>query len=161
VTGIFYCINSTRVHITVLDFFNSYPAFSYIYRNNCDMSSTGKFAEIILPLPINQVFSYEIPDEINLPVHAGKRVIVQFGSRKLYTGIVRRIQNISPGVNELKPIMEVLDETPLVNEIQMKFWEWMADYYMCTPGEVYKAALPSGLKLESESRILPVKKRES
>jgi primosomal protein N' (replication factor Y) len=119
------------------------------------MTGSGRFAEIILPLPIDQAFSYLIPDELHASVYPGKRVIVQFGARKLYTGLIRRVDCISPEIKELKPILEVLDEIPLINEIQMKFWEWMAGYYMCTTGEVFKAALPSGLKLESESRVLP------
>jgi primosomal protein N' (replication factor Y) len=119
------------------------------------MKGSGHFAEIILPFPINQVFSYLIPENLIASVHPGKRVIVQFGARKLYTGLVRRTTDISPGIKELKPILEVLDEKVLVSEIQMKFWEWMAGYYMCSVGEIFKAALPSGLKLESESKILP------
>jgi primosomal protein N' (replication factor Y) (superfamily II helicase) len=119
------------------------------------MKSSGQIAEIILPFPINQAFSYLIPDELFDSVQPGKRVIVQFGARKLYTGLVRRVHSISPEIKELKSILEVLDEIALVTEIQMKFWEWMAGYYMCAPGEVFKAALPAGLKLESESRILP------
>jgi primosomal protein N' (replication factor Y) len=119
------------------------------------MKVSGNYAEIILPFPINQVFTYSIPGELVASVHAGKRVIVQFGPRRLSTGIVRCTHSISPEIKEIKPILEILDETPLVSEIQMKFWEWMAGYYMCTTGEVYKAALPSGLKLESESRIIP------
>ena len=119
------------------------------------MDSPAQFADIILPLPISQVFSYEIPENLMPSVLPGKRVIVQFGARKLYTGLVRRTHNISPEIKELKAILEVLDEVPLVSEIQMRFWEWMAGYYMCAPGEVFKAALPTGLKLESESRILP------
>jgi primosomal protein N' (replication factor Y) len=118
------------------------------------MKGSGHFAEIILPFPISQVFSYLIPDDLIASVHPGKRVIVQFGPRKLCTGLVRSTHSISPEIKELKPVLEVLDETPLVNEIQMKFWEWMAGYYMCTTGEVYKAALPAGLKLESESKII-------
>jgi primosomal protein N' (replication factor Y) len=119
------------------------------------MRSSGHFADLILPFPINQVFSYIIPEDILASVHPGKRVIVQFGPRKLSTGIVRRTHSIYPEIKELKPILEVLDETALVNETQLKFWEWMAGYYMCAPGEVFKAALPAGLKLESESKILP------
>jgi primosomal protein N' (replication factor Y) len=118
------------------------------------MSRQDSFAEIILPFPINQVFSYLIPENLKDSVHAGKRVIVQFGPRKLSTGIVRCIHNKSPEIKELKPILEVLDESALVSEIQMKFWEWMAGYYMCATGEVFKAALPSGLKLESESKVI-------
>ncbi len=119
------------------------------------MDSPALFAEVILPFPINQVFSYAIPENLGLSVQPGKRVIVQFGARKLYTGLVRRTHSLSPEIKELKDILEVLDEAALVNELQMKFWEWMAGYYMCATGEVFKAALPAGLKLESESRILP------
>jgi len=118
------------------------------------MPESLHFAEVILPFPINQLFSYAIPESLIDTVHAGKRVIVQFGPRKLSTGIVRRTHSKSPEIKEIKPILEVLDDYSLVTEEQMKFWEWMAGYYMCAPGEVFKAALPSGLKLESESKIL-------
>ncbi len=119
------------------------------------MTSSVHIAEVILPLPVKQAFSYEIPAGMAGSVQAGKRVIVQFGARKLFTGIVRSVHQKSPEIKDIKPILEVLDETALVSEIQMQFWEWMAGYYMCAPGEVFKAALPSGLKLESESRVLP------
>jgi primosomal protein N' (replication factor Y) (superfamily II helicase) len=119
------------------------------------MSNQGKYADVILPLPLGQVYSYLIPVDILPSVEPGKRVIVQFGPRKLYTGIVRRILDKSPGKGDIKPILEVLDENPLVNETQMKFWEWMSGYYLCATGEVFRAALPGGLKLESESKILP------
>ncbi|MCB8994019.1 MAG: primosomal protein N' [Bacteroidales bacterium] len=119
------------------------------------MKSAGHFAEIILPLPVRGVFTYTVPEEMIPLVVPGKRVIVQFGARKMYTGLIRKLHNSDPAQQELKPLLEILDEIPLVNEYQMKFWEWMADYYMCTLGEVFKAALPSGLKLESESRVLP------
>ena len=119
------------------------------------MNNTVQFAEIILPFPINQVFTYLVPEEFHESIRNGKRVIVQFGARKLYTGLVRRTHCNSPEIKELKSILEVLDETALVDEIQMRFWEWMADYYMCSVGEVFKAALPAGLKLESESKIIP------
>lgn len=119
------------------------------------MKGSQQFADIILPFPINQLFTYSIPENLIDAVCPGIRVIVQFGPRKLSTGIVCRTHSKSPEIKEIKPILEVLDDHPIVTEIQLKFWEWMADYYMCAPGEVFKAALPSGLKLESESNLLP------
>ena len=112
------------------------------------------YAEIILPLPMRQTYTYRVPGNLQAQVAEGKRVIVQFGQRKMYTGLVASLHETPPGSGEVKDIREVLDEEPLINPFQFAFWEWMADYYMCTPGEIFKAALPSGLKLESESRIL-------
>lgn len=83
------------------------------------------------------------------------RAIVQFGKNKLYTGIVRRLHETAPRHYEAKYLEGLLDERPLVNEIQMKFWEWMASYYCCTPGEVLLAALPGSLRLASETKIVP------
>lgn len=83
----------------------------------------------------------------------GYRVIVQFGKKKVLTGIIGRVHNKPPEAYEAKPILESLDDHPLVNPLQIRFWGWMADYYCCHLGEVMNAALPTGLKLSSESKI--------
>ncbi len=117
------------------------------------MDNGFTYAEIILPLALRQTYTYRVPDGMGNDMLPGKRVIVQFGKRKMYTGIIYSLHNDKPSLPDIKEITSVLDDHPLVNEIQLRFWEWMSDYYMCTLGEVFKAALPQGLKLESESRI--------
>ena len=111
------------------------------------------YAEIILPLALRQTYTYHIPREMLPGISPGKRVTVQFGKRKVYTGIVYKLHNNIPIVSGIKNIHSVLDDQPVVTEKQLAFWEWLADYYMCSLGEVFKAALPQGLKLESESRV--------
>lgn len=112
------------------------------------------YADVILPVPIPQLFTYSIPDEMADIVDVGSRVVVQFGRKKSYSGIVRRIHDEKPEAYEAKPISQVVDSVPIVVEKQLQFWDWMAEYYVCSLGEVYRAALPSGLKLESESRLI-------
>lgn len=112
------------------------------------------FAELIFPLPIEGTFTYRIPMELNDKVQTGMRVVVQFGKKKVYTALVRSIHEIPPTKYTPKYVLAVLDEKPIVNEKQLSFWEWMADYYMCNLGEVMNAALPGALKLASESKIV-------
>jgi len=113
-----------------------------------------QFAEVLLPLPVKGYFSYRIPRELNNYVTPGIRVVVQFGSKKLYTALVRRITDQPPKVVSAKYILSIVDPIPVVNETQFRFWEWMADYYLCTEGEVMNAALPSAYKLASETRVV-------
>ncbi len=112
------------------------------------------FVEVILPLAISKNYTYRVPFEMNDAVAIGKRVVVQFGKSKLYTAIIATISGIAPKKYEAKYIIEVLDESPVVTERQLHFWQWLAEYYMCTIGEVMNAALPSALKLASETRIV-------
>jgi len=111
------------------------------------------FADILLPLPIKGTFTYRVPFELNALVKPGQRVAVQFGKKKVYAGLIRRLHEKVPEYTP-KYIIHLLDKKPLVNEIQFQFWEWMAAYYMSTEGEVMNAALPSAFKLESESKVL-------
>jgi primosomal protein N' (replication factor Y) (superfamily II helicase) len=111
------------------------------------------FAELILPVPLPRLFTYSIPDELVSVCTPGKRVIVQFGNKKFYTAIVRRLHADVPENYDTKDIISVLDDEAFLNERHFKFWEWLASYYMCTLGDIFKAALPSGLKLESETRV--------
>ncbi|UCH15104.1 MAG: DEAD/DEAH box helicase family protein, partial [Bacteroidales bacterium] len=120
------------------------------------MSNLSQFADVILPLPIQSLFTYKVDKEHAGIIRPGLRVTVQFGKRKIYTALVRRVHNINPVEYDIKSILSILDDIPPVNEIQLKFWEWIAEYYMCSIGEVFKAALPAGLKLESETKVLPV-----
>ena len=111
--------------------------------------------EVILPVPVPNLFSYSVNPFQENEVTVGKRVVVQFGKSKLYTGLVRRIKTEEEKVyGQLKEVLEVLDDSPIVSENQLSFWEWIADYYMCTIGEVMIAALPAGLKLQSESNLV-------
>ena len=120
-----------------------------------DVMQTGEFfADVILPLPLPKSFTYSIPAELSASVTEGSRVIVQFGSKKVLTGIVRAIHTEHPGNYEPRPLMDVLDEKPVINPNQLKLFDWIANYYMCTIGEVMNVALPSGLKLSSESKIM-------
>ncbi len=111
------------------------------------------FAEVILPLPLFSTYTYSIPEEMENLVQIGSRVLVQFGKKKYYTAIVEAIHSSKPSGYEVKPLMAVLDTTPIVRYPQLKLWHWIADYYLCSPGEVFKAAVPTGLKPESETYI--------
>ena len=112
-----------------------------------------QYADVILPLPLQGTFTYALPTEFKTLLQVGCRVIVPFGSRKFYTAIVVRLHNEKPSY-PTKPISEILDSAPVVLPEQMHLWRWIADYYLCALGDVFKAALPSGLKLESESTVL-------
>lgn len=110
------------------------------------------YADVVLPLPLDGVYTYNIPADLEPHVQVGCRVLVPFGARKVYTAIVMRLHNVKPDY-ATKDILELLDQTPILLPDQLKLWQWIADYYLCSIGEVYKAALPSGLKLESESVV--------
>lgn len=111
------------------------------------------FAEVILPLPITATFTYSVPDELKTSVQTGSRVLVQFGRKKFYTGIISHLHSNPPEDYSVKPLMSVLDDAPVVRYPQLKLWEWISQYYLCSVGEVFKAAVPSGLKPESETYI--------
>lgn len=111
------------------------------------------FAEVILPLHLPKSYTYRIPFEYNTAAQIGKRVIVQFGKRKIYAGIIKSVATEPPKGYEAKYILHVLDDEPIVNATALSFWQWMAGYYMCPAGDVMNAALPAALKLESESKI--------
>ncbi len=113
-----------------------------------------KYADVILPLPLAGYYTYSLPDDIAEKVQVGCRVVVSFGKRKFYTAIVARIHSVAPQAYETKDITEVLDGSPVLLPVQFRFWSWLSDYYLCTDGDVYKAALPSGLKLESETIVV-------
>lgn len=112
-----------------------------------------KFVDVILPLPLPKSFTYALPDEGADQVQVGCRVVVPFGRKKYYTAIVCNIHYCAPADYEVKEVTAVLDTSPILLPIQFKFWQWVADYYLCAQGDVYKAALPSGLKLESETIV--------
>jgi primosomal protein N' (replication factor Y) len=111
------------------------------------------FAEIVLPVPIPKFFTYRVPYHLNESVQVGQRVIVQFGDRKILTGVIANLHEKPPREYEAKYILELLDSYPVLEDIQLKLYQWIAQYYMCSVGEVLNAALPSGLKLSSESMV--------
>lgn len=112
-----------------------------------------RYAQVILPLPIYGTFLYEVPASLRDTLVVGARVLVPFGKRKLYTGIVESFAQQPDRDYEIKEIASLLDAEPIIRFPQLKFWNWIAEYYLCTPGEVMKAALPAALKIESETII--------
>ena len=106
------------------------------------------YADIILPLPLDGCFTYSIPSSLRGTVAVGQRVLVPFGRGKRYVGLVARLHDERPQGYEVKDLAQVLDRQPVVLPLQLRLWQWMADYYMSPVGEVYKAALPSGMKAE-------------
>lgn len=116
-------------------------------------SRSTLFAELLLPVPIPKFFTYRVPFAFNDLIKVGQRVIVQFGDRKILTALVIRIHETPPKDYEAKYLLEILDHFASVSDVQLRFFEWMADYYMCSLGEVMNAALPAGLKLSSESMV--------
>ncbi len=111
------------------------------------------FVEIVLPVPIARLFTYRVPKVMEANVKVGQRVIVPFGQKKILTGIVVTLHHEPPKDYEAKYILELLDEHEVIYTPQFQLYQWIADYYLCTMGEVVNAALPSGLKLSSESMV--------
>ena len=110
--------------------------------------------DVIVPLPIASQYTYSLPTEWEESVQEGCRVVVSFGRKKFYTAIVTKVHYAAPEGYETKDIEEVLDTSPILLPRQFQFWEWLASYYLCTLGDVYKAAMPSGMKLESETVVV-------
>lgn len=111
------------------------------------------FAEILLPLPLPGSFTYRVPYELNMKAKVGQRAVVQFGKSKIMSGLIISLSTNVPDYNNIKYLLDILDDDPVINESQLKLWNWIASYYMCYLGEVMQAALPSALKLASESKI--------
>jgi primosomal protein N' (replication factor Y) len=114
----------------------------------------GGFAEIIIPLALPKNYTWSVPDHMKEQLHVGCRVEVNLGKNKKYAGIVKRIHNERPDFFDAKDILNVLDVEPVVFEEQLKLWEWIASYYMCSEGEVMAAALPAHFKLSSETILV-------
>ena len=106
------------------------------------------FVDVILPVPLDGFFTYSVPSSANEQVEVGKRVLVPFGRNKTYVGIIASMHHQQPEGYQTKDILQVLDSTPMLLGNQLRLWQWIADYYMSPIGEVFKAALPSGLKAE-------------
>ncbi len=117
------------------------------------MQRTTFFVDVIVPLGVPNYYTYRVPTDFNELIKIGQRVLVQFGKTRIYTGIIRNIHQTAPKVYEAKYIEGILDEIPIVSELQLKFWDWISFYYCAHPGEVMNAALPSGLKLSSTSHL--------
>ncbi len=112
------------------------------------------YAQVIVPRPVDGIFTYEIPSSLHDRVSAGRRVVVPFGPKRFVTGIVEAVTPIRPeGDGMLKEVTEAADIAPTAIHPQIKLWHWLADYYMCPIGDVYKAAVPAGLRVESESLV--------
>lgn len=114
---------------------------------------TTLFVDVLLPLHLPGTYTYRIPAEYNSAIGVGQRVVVQFGSKRLYSALVRRVHDQAPQYST-KYILSILDLEPIVDEKQLKFWEWMASYYMCYPGDVMAVAIPSAFRLSSDSYIV-------
>lgn len=112
------------------------------------------FVDVLLPLPLRLSFTYLLPEEMEGQIQVGMRVCVPFGKQKVYAGLVKRIHSNRPEEHQLKSVIAVLDDEPIVNEKQFAFWKWIAGYYLCTEGDVMAAALPSGFKLDSETKLV-------
>lgn len=112
------------------------------------------FAEILLPLPIPGAFTYRVPLELNQKAKVGQRAVVQFGKTKIMSGLITSLTTEVPDCDNVKYLLDILDDDPVVNENQLQIWDWISSYYLCYPGEVMQAALPSALKLSSESKIM-------
>ncbi len=113
------------------------------------------YVDVVVPVPLNAAFTYAVPPlpEGSPAVVRGSRVLVPFGRRHLYTGIVEDVHTRRPDMPEIKEIVAVLDPYPIVRRPQLQLWHWIADYYLCGIGDVMKAALPAGLKVESETVV--------
>lgn len=121
--------------------------------NNIHTGAVPLYADVILPLAVPLLYTYSVPQDISQNIFVGSRVLVQLGNRKMYTAIVYSLHSNKPTAYQAKLIDSVLDTFPIVTPIQLQLWDWIASYYMCTRGEVMKAALPAGLKLESEAML--------
>src|SRR5688572_13966634 len=115
--------------------------------------SKPKYADLILPLALTQLYTYRIPQTLVASLKVGQRVIVQFGKTKMYTALVYEVHDRAPEHYEAKELLEALDQIPVVSEMQLKLWDWISEYYLCSLGEIFTAALPSIMKLQSESIV--------
>ncbi len=111
------------------------------------------FADVILPLNLPQILTYGVPHEMQELLQPGMRVEVSLGKNKQYAGIIERLHNERPDAYQVKPIRNIIDDEPVVNEKQLQFWRWITQYYMAAPGEVMQAALPAHLKMMGETRL--------
>lgn len=121
--------------------------------NHSAIEEQGLYAEVIIPLALPKNYTWAIPQHLQSDIKVGCRVEVVLGKNKRYAGIVKSLHPLKPAAFEPKDILNILDEEPLVFTQQLQLWQWMSDYYMCSEGEVMQAALPSHLKLSSETNL--------
>ncbi|MGM9507002.1 replication restart helicase PriA [Larkinella sp. GY13] len=114
---------------------------------------TTYFADLIIPVPIPKLFTYRVPRDMVERLKVGARVIVPFGKNRVYTAVVKNIHYQPPNAYQAKYILELLDEYPLITSYQLELFAWMAEYYLCNIGDVLNVALPSGLKITSQSKV--------
>ena len=112
-----------------------------------------KYAQIILPLNLKGTFTYKVSEDLLPKLALGMRVLVPFGGKKIYTGIVAEIHENEPETFLPKEIHSILDAEAIVPEVQLQFWNWLSEYYLCNIGEIYRFSFPSSLKLESETYL--------
>lgn len=113
------------------------------------------FIDVVLPLPVPNFFTYRVPFELNNNIVIGQRAIVPFGKKgKLYTALIRKIHQTPPSNYEAKYLHALLDQHPIVNPLQLSHWDWISDYYLANPGDVFNAAVPGALKLSSETKFI-------
>ncbi|WP_170227075.1 replication restart helicase PriA [Luteibaculum oceani] len=115
-----------------------------------------RFVDVILPLALPKLYTYRVPFECNDEVAIGKRVLVNFGASKIYSGLIGKIHGNPPEAYQAKYIEAVIDEYPVVTDLQLKFWDWICDYYLCYAGELLLASLPASLRLASETIVVPI-----
>ncbi|HOS57921.1 MAG TPA: primosomal protein N' [Bacteroidales bacterium] len=118
------------------------------------MERVTYFVDVLLPLPLPSLFTYRVPNEFEHTLQFGMRVVVPFGRSKLYSGLIVDVHTKVPKRIQVKYILELIDEQPIISPKQFQLWQWIAEYYMCHLGEVMAAALPSALKLASETKIM-------
>jgi primosomal protein N' (replication factor Y) (superfamily II helicase) len=111
------------------------------------------YAQIILPLPLHDTYTYSVPEQWHGHIKTGQRVVVQFGAKKYYAGLVYSVGSRASENLVTKEIVELLDEQPVIFPVNLELWKWMAEYYCCSLGDVFKAALPPALKLESKTSV--------
>ena len=115
----------------------------------CDNDNDMRYVDLMLPVPLEGFFTYSVPERLRERMQFGVRVIVTFGPKKTYVGIVVRTHDNTPeGGYKIKEIIDIVDDKPMMLDRQMKLWQWIAEYYLAPIGDVYKAAMPSGLKQE-------------
>jgi primosomal protein N' (replication factor Y) (superfamily II helicase) len=111
------------------------------------------YAQVILPLPLHDSYTYRVPAQWQHLIKPGQRAVVQFGAKKFYAALVFSLSPDPPKNKELKDLLALLDDKPVVLPLNFELWKWIASYYCCALGDVFKAALPPGLKLESKTKI--------
>lgn len=111
------------------------------------------YADIVLPFPLGDFYTYGISEDLESSLALGKRVLVPFGAKRFYTGLVRNIHANKPEGYDVKNILMILDPQPIFDKKHLKLQDWISSYYMSSPGDVFKSALPSGMRLESHTNI--------